>query len=172
MVMRLFGTALLMSVLLASPLPPRSANRQEAISDSREPATSAILSLNELHSLGAGRDSSATVVGDTHARVNAVHRKAQQTLCPSPSFIKVDGTYTYAQARETCAAFNYTLPMPKSLLLQLNLLGCLGNAEVWLGLTDTQSEGAFRWDDGTNLSATVYSNWFGSEPNNLNGDEE
>jgi hypothetical protein len=179
MVIRLAGVALLASALLASPLPPRSANRQEAMSDSRELATSAIQSSNDLskqspteaHPLGAGRDTSATVVGDKH--VDAVHRKAQETQCPSSFFVKVPGSYNYGQAKLECAVRGYTLPMPKSSSMQSNLQGCLTQDAVWLGLTDSQTESTFRWDDGTgtSLTTTGYTNWFTNEPNNSNNEE-
>jgi hypothetical protein len=91
----------------------------------------------------------------------------------SPAFVKVPGLYTYAQAKETCAAYNYTLAMPKSFPLQSNLQECSGSDTVWLGLTDSEVEGTFRWDDGTNLSTTGYNNWvFGRPYRSGFGDEE
>jgi hypothetical protein len=141
--------------------------------DSREAATSAIQSLNELRPLGAGKDTSATAVGDKQAGIG-VHRKAQETCPGSLAFVKVSGTYTaYADAKAACAAENYTLPMPKSFPLQSNLQDCLKNDEiVFLGLTDLANEGAFVWDDGTPLNTTGYSKWFDSQPNDPNGGQE
>jgi hypothetical protein len=97
------------------------------------------------------------------------------TPCPSSaSFVNVPGLYTHAQAKDACAGYGYTLPMPKSFPLQFNLRGCLRNDDddVFLGLTDSADEGTFMWDDGTNLSPTGYTNWFDGQPNNGAGFEE
>jgi hypothetical protein len=55
------------------------------------------------------------------------------------------------------------------------LLSRGGNAEnvsTWLGASDQELEGTFRWLDGTVLAAPAYTNWSGSEPNNGNGNED
>ncbi|MCC7200990.1 MAG: PEP-CTERM sorting domain-containing protein [Gammaproteobacteria bacterium] len=44
----------------------------------------------------------------------------------------------------------------------------VGN-NFWLGGSDSDSEGAFRWIDGTPFSFT---DWFGTEPNSYSGDGE
>jgi hypothetical protein len=91
--------------------------------------------------------------------------------CSSLNLVKVPGTYTYAQAKRTCAAYGYTLPMPKSSPIQSNLQGCLTQDAVWLGLTDSEAEGTFMWDDETSINTPGYTNWNSGEPNNSNNEE-
>jgi len=43
------------------------------------------------------------------------------------------------------------------------------NHLCWIGLTDTASEGSFRWIDGTPLD---YTNWQTNSPNDYNSDED
>ena len=45
----------------------------------------------------------------------------------------------------------------------------LDQAEIWIGLTDQEKEGEFKWVDGTELGDYTY--WRGGEPANL-GDED
>jgi polycystin 1L2 len=85
--------------------------------------------------------------------------------------VKVAGSYNHAQAQQVCAGYGYSLPMPKSSYLQSNLQGCLTQDAVWLGLTDSQTESTFRWDDGSSLAPTGYDNWFTNEPNNVGNEE-
>lgn len=55
------------------------------------------------------------------------------------------------------------------------LLSRGGNAEnvsVWLGASDQEQEGTFRWLDGTPLTSPAYSNWGAGQPDNFRGNED
>jgi hypothetical protein len=89
------------------------------------------------------------------------------TPCPSPSsFVKVPGSYNYAQAQQACATYGYTLPLIKNSTQQTRLQECMtpSNPTVWLGLTDAAREGSYRWDDSTTLTARSYNSWSPGEP--------
>ena len=65
---------------------------------------------------------------------------------------------------------------PKSNLVQIEteaesdyLIGKFGDAYSWIGATDSEEEGKFRWVDG---SSVAFSNWNTGEPNNSNGNED
>ena len=41
-------------------------------------------------------------------------------------------------------------------------------AQLWTGLTDRQSEGAYVWESGRQLSADVAAHWKSDQPSDLN----
>jgi hypothetical protein len=87
------------------------------------------------------------------------------TPCPSPSFVKVSGSYDYAQAQQVCATNGYTLPLIKNATQWTRLQECMvPSGQVWLGLTDAAREGSYRWDDSTTLSARSYNSWAPDQP--------
>lgn len=74
---------------------------------------------------------------------------------------------TWKEAQAYCESIGGNLAMPKteeysnfivSIATQYNLQG------LWLGTTDEETEGVWKWVDGTFM---VYSNWNTGEPNNL-----
>lgn len=79
-------------------------------------------------------------------------------------------TMTWKEAQAFCESIDGNLAMPKtkeisdfivSIAIKYNLNG------LWLGATDEEAEGIWKWVDGTTMT---YSNWNTGEPNNLNGE--
>ena len=44
--------------------------------------------------------------------------------------------------------------------------------DYWIGLSDREEEGVYRWPDGSVLDRNVYRNWAEGEPNNWTPEEE
>ena len=77
---------------------------------------------------------------------------------------------TYDTAFQLCADMGATLPMPKT-QAENDALDALtnGGGDFYLGLSDDHSEGAWLWEDGSDMA---WSNWaqagearWGAEPN-------
>ncbi|XP_066267651.1 uncharacterized protein [Branchiostoma lanceolatum] len=76
---------------------------------------------------------------------------------------------TYSQARQRCADDSGRLAMPKSEAINTFIAG-LADAERWIGLTDANSEGTWRFEDGQALGS--YKKWSDGEPNDSGGNED
>ncbi|XP_078577962.1 uncharacterized protein LOC144862917 [Branchiostoma floridae x Branchiostoma japonicum] len=81
---------------------------------------------------------------------------------------------TYAQARQRCAADGAMLAMPKNREINAFIDGVSREmwSTRWIGLTDTDREGRWVFEDGISLMSTGYSNWFYGEPDNFGNREE
>ncbi|XP_070563234.1 neurocan core protein-like [Ptychodera flava] len=65
--------------------------------------------------------------------------------------------YTYNEARKMCIAFGGTLAVVNNVEEDLYLKGYTeGKYNLWIGANDIESEGEWKWEDGTSMT---YSNW-------------
>ncbi|CAH1252246.1 PLG [Branchiostoma lanceolatum] len=95
--------------------------------------------------------------------------------CPISDYVKFNGVCykdvaegnTFDGARQRCAADGGLLAMPKDSATNtfIHQLGD-GRAGRWLGLTDTENEGQWVFEDGQTLASADFSNWRPGEPNN------
>jgi hypothetical protein len=75
---------------------------------------------------------------------------------------------SWADAGAACAARGASLVQIED-VTTLDFLRAAGVSSGWLGLSDTEVEGTWRWADG---SALAYANWGGGEPNDSGGVED
>eukprot|EP00058_Branchiostoma_floridae_P011240 XP_002596728.1 hypothetical protein BRAFLDRAFT_241083 [Branchiostoma floridae] len=80
---------------------------------------------------------------------------------------------TYSEAEATCAAEGgFVAPTKTEELLRLIrklIYSVKPLANFWIGLDDRQTEGVWRWSDGTVLGAEDFQTWVPREPNNYQG---
>jgi len=94
-------------------------------------------------------------------------------------FSSKDETATWEEAKNICKRMNKdaTLAMPKSqkennFLKKLNNLteGSAVHPDLWLGGSDLEAEGVWKWVDGTEIPMSLQdANWAVGEPNNAYG---
>lgn len=86
-------------------------------------------------------------------------------------FKVIKESVTWKEAQDKCRELGGNLAMPKSADLGDFISGVARRYEInglWLGATDEEQEGVWKWIDGT---AMTYTNWNVGEPNNVNGNE-
>jgi len=76
---------------------------------------------------------------------------------------KSDRTMTWDQANDYCGDMDATLTSIHSAEENAYITDYVRAGPNWIGLTDSESEGVWRWVDGT---AFDYNNWEEDEPNN------
>ncbi|XP_033120522.1 adhesion G protein-coupled receptor L3-like isoform X2 [Anneissia japonica] len=79
---------------------------------------------------------------------------------------------TWYEAEKRCKIYGADLVLLKNEKLNdfaVNLAASISSSIrfIWMGLTDRETEGEFKWNDGTDL---VYNNWGSVEPNNRGTD--
>ena len=94
---------------------------------------------------------------------------------PSPYKYYSEST-TWHQARARCAADGARLAKIASADEQAQALALIPEGEVWIGASDEEVEGVWRWSDESTLGAQDYSLWlsnaqYGNQPNNHNGNQ-
>ncbi|XP_019639221.1 PREDICTED: plasminogen-like [Branchiostoma belcheri] len=102
------------------------------------------------------------------------------TGCPIPGYIPLNGACykkfaepkTYAEARERCAADGGLIAMPRDRATNRFITNLHPGVMSWIGLTNINSEGQWVFEDGQTLESSDYSNWFHTEPNDADGNED
>ncbi|KAI8502505.1 CUB and sushi domain-containing protein 1 [Branchiostoma belcheri] len=132
---------------------------------------------------GDGSEESADIctIGMT-TRIRHRHRKVarvkRQAGCPVADYTPFNGVCyksfteptTRDNASQTCAADGGILAMPKDDATN-TFLSSLADVVWgrWLGLTDTDGDGQWVFEDGQTLTSSGYSNWLAGEPQPDNG---
>ncbi|XP_058240771.1 C-type lectin domain family 4 member M-like [Hemibagrus wyckioides] len=86
---------------------------------------------------------------------------------PSIYYISNEGK-TWTESRQDCIGREADLVIINTKEEQEFLTTHLGNREAWIGLSDRDREGVWKWVDGTPL---ITDSWESGEPNNV-GDED
>ncbi|XP_077976842.1 C-type mannose receptor 2-like [Glandiceps talaboti] len=78
--------------------------------------------------------------------------------------------YTYGESKTICEGKGGSLVTIDNAEENLFLYGFSRDANtLWIGATDSNSEGTWQWQDGSEIS---YSNWASNEPNDAGGKED
>ena len=85
------------------------------------------------------------------------------------TFDIVRGSYTWQEAKSDAESRGGRLAILNT-LAKNNAVPSYSNQALWIGATDEETEGVFKWIDGTLVSAG-YANWEAGEPNNYLGSE-
>ena len=127
------------------------------------------------NNLGSGQDCAAMVASTNKWDDRECNGNSYAFVCNAPQYIAVSQKLTYSNANSYClSTFGTTLAtifnseMNDIVRYSATAIGISTSENLWIGLSDQNSEGNFVWQDGTSLG---YTNWNSGEPNN-SGNED
>ncbi|KAM9449638.1 hepatic lectin-like [Clarias gariepinus] len=88
----------------------------------------------------------------------------------SKIYISTENESVWEKSREDCKKKGADLVTINSTEEQEFISKYYGDTEAWIGLTDTYTEGTFKWVDNSSLTTAFW--WKGQEPNDYNGNED
>jgi hypothetical protein len=108
----------------------------------------------------------ATLVAPPDAMPAPCTNGQAQTTLAGRCYEKFTGPATWANAQAACMALGGTLVKIESAAENQALVALIGQADHFIGGTDSATEMQWLWYDGTPF---VYTNWRSGEPNDANG---
>lgn len=108
-------------------------------------------------------------MGELAMRASDVLSNPVQTGATPKQYALVTGSFTWDEARVDAHSKGGQLATVKSASDLDAIKPILAGNTAWLGASDAETEGQWKWVDGT---AMDYSNWASGEPNNGGGDED
>jgi hypothetical protein len=117
----------------------------------------------------SGNDGSRTVSPtDVDAAAACATMGGFTIAATSSCYMLGDNVFTWQDARSFCQAWGGDLVQIDSLEENLALAQAMDES-AWIGATDQDEEGIFRWAGGAPLT---YAGWSANQPNNLDGNED
>ncbi|KAB5515148.1 hypothetical protein PHYPO_G00250700 [Pangasianodon hypophthalmus] len=99
--------------------------------------------------------------------IDSQSKEGWRCFCSGVYYISTEQK-TWSESRQDCRSRGGDLVIINSREEQEFIIKQLGNTKAWIGLSDIDTEGVWKWVDGTRLT-TAY--WGDGEPNNV-GDED
>lgn len=120
-------------------------------------------------SMNAGSDGSSTAPSpEVDASASCAAMGGFTIAETSSCYLLGDNVFAWQDARSFCQAWGADLVEIGSREENDALAGRIGGS-VWIGATDQEEEGVFRWVGGAPLG---YAGWSFNQPNNLQGNED